>query len=527
MTETEDILIEYVEQGSIPRIYGSASHPDHVASDLVMLKANRQAETELRQETHVFRLRPATTVRGTVVDRRDRPVGGSQVAVGRVGESGRREGVADPQGNFAIPGCRVGENFVTATAAGFTPTTLNTVSGPEAPPVRLILTEGKTLRLRVTDSSGQPVPGANVWYDTFDRQPGGDSQQPSVQAEFNPLTDAEGRVVWEQAPDGELGFDVHKRGYMRVSGFRVRPDDQEHVVVLPPALVIAGTVGDADTDAPIARFQIGVGWPNAASIPGSPVARWSTLERFWPSFEGGTFRHSLEEAAIGGSEPGLPLQDRGRGLRSPREPLGEARRGRSHPEREAAEGGIADPQGVASRRHADGGCRVHLGRTGAAHRASSRRPCLLGGAAFVRRTVLEPAPGETLRLNVGKTDRRVTLGIRLPEGEREPIRFAAITTPFPMPSAEILSDPAKALAWRRQPEVAAAMASSRSFVVERTGDGSWASEAVTPGPYVLQVGLGRAHPTPDHPPRMFQTPIAIPEGRAEQDVDLGEVRLVP
>lgn len=167
-------------------------------------------------------------------------------------------------------------------------------------PLRLVLQPGKALRFRVVDLSGQPL--ANAWFalDTFGGSRGqtdpSDVAQPQV--EFSGRADAEGRVVWEEAPDQELSFALAMPGYLRRDDVRMPPSEQEHVVVLQPALTIAGTVSDAATAKPISDFRILCGWPETSGDQERP--RWSSIDRHRLTFSGGTFRHSLEEAIIGG-----------------------------------------------------------------------------------------------------------------------------------------------------------------------------------------------------------------------------------
>ena len=178
----------------------------------------------------------------------------------------------------------------------------------DSEPYRITLQPGRVLRLRVVNGKGEPVPNANVWLNTFDHGPiGRDAKTPALtQVEFNRKTDAEGRVEWEGAPDQELSFDIAASGYMRVGGVKARPDGSEHLVTLPTALTISGTVRDASSGQPIPKFRIITGWPQWDPINNGTNAQWSTLDRFWLNFTGGQFRHVFEEAVIGGmSNPGF------------------------------------------------------------------------------------------------------------------------------------------------------------------------------------------------------------------------------
>jgi hypothetical protein len=299
--------INRIAEDMLPRIYGSARHPDHVGSPMVFTSQDAEAEKALRAGTHVFRLGRAVVVSGVVVDPEDRPVPGAKVLAGSVGSSGSRETTAGADGTFTIGGFGVGQGTLTAEAAGYAATTLTIDLRTNTGPFRIQLAAGRVLRLRVVDKAGQPVAGARIWYNNMDRGPIGAGPQRSapVQASWSPSTDAEGRAVWQNAPDQELAFDVMKRGYLRVSSVRFRADGQEHLVTLPPALTISGTVTDATAGKPVPRFRIVCGWPEANPIEGGTRPRWSTIERFWPSFAGGKFRHSLEEAVVGGmANPG-------------------------------------------------------------------------------------------------------------------------------------------------------------------------------------------------------------------------------
>jgi RNA polymerase sigma factor (sigma-70 family) len=286
------------------RAYGSAAHPDHVGSSMVFLRNDPAAEKALREQKHVFHLGRAVTVTGTVVDTANNPVAKAKVRLGRVGNSDSREGTSGADGSFELRGGQSGEQLLSAEAKGFAATTekvdLTTRSGP----FRLVLKPGSVLRLRIVGSDGQPVPKANVWLDTLNHGfPSlGESEVPSVQADVQLQSDADGRVVWEEAPDAELKFAIAASGHFRVDDFKVRPDGQEHTVTLATALTIFGTVRDRKTGGAVPKFRIVCGWPVANPTTGTTNATWSSLERFWLTFGGADFRHTFEEGVIGGTK---------------------------------------------------------------------------------------------------------------------------------------------------------------------------------------------------------------------------------
>jgi hypothetical protein len=153
------------------------------------------------------------------------------------------------------------------------------------------------------DQQGAPIAKVRAWLDTINRSfglPNG-STKPRVQADFSPQTDENGRIEWDSAPDQELTFDFSAAGYTRVNDVKIVPDGQEHLITLPPAVTISGTVRDAQTGEPIPRFRIITGWPQRNIIAGATNNQWSTLDRFWLSFEGGQFNHVFEEPVLGGT----------------------------------------------------------------------------------------------------------------------------------------------------------------------------------------------------------------------------------
>jgi RNA polymerase sigma factor (sigma-70 family) len=287
---------------------GAAKHPDHVESDYVSTDRNQEAERQLREGKYTFRLGRAVVVRGSVADSDGTLIAGANVLVGMRGMSDSREGISGADGTFAIKGCRPGKTVISAEAEGFSAATLAVDVSSNSEPVQVTLKRGKILRLRVANQSGQPVSGADVILDTL---PSGliNARATSVQADFAAKTDSEGRMVWSNAPDAQLEFAIMASGYMRRDQVKAIPDGNEHVVTLPPAVVISGTVRDTETGQPIPRFRIGIGISETNLFDHTVRGDWSTIERFWVAFSGGKYRHTIEESPVMGiANPGFILK---------------------------------------------------------------------------------------------------------------------------------------------------------------------------------------------------------------------------
>ena len=94
-----------------------------------------------------------------------------------------------------------------------------------------------------------------------------------------------------------------------MDGVKVRPDGEEHIITISPALVVHGTVYDADTGQRMPRFRVIQGWPELNPIDGTTNAHWSTIGRFWLDFANGAYTNSFEEAVLGGTKnPGYMLK---------------------------------------------------------------------------------------------------------------------------------------------------------------------------------------------------------------------------
>lgn len=295
--------INRIAKEAIRTIYGGASHPEYVGSASIFVTRAPDTEKQLLAGTDTFKLGRAVIVRGTVVDSDGQLVPDADVLVGYQGESGRRETKTQPDGSFSVSGCKPGKNLLTAEADGYAATTLEVDLRTESEPFQLKLQHGKVLKLRMVGPNGNPIAKASVWLDTFEHGPINqpDKKPVPVQIVFNREADNDGRLEWDSAPDQDLKFGVSASGYMRSDEVTVRPDGKEHLITLTPALTISGSVSDASSGKAVPRFRIITGWPNWNPSDNTTNYQWSTLDRFWLSFDGGKFHHCYEEPVIGGT----------------------------------------------------------------------------------------------------------------------------------------------------------------------------------------------------------------------------------
>ena len=303
--------IERIAPEMVRLLHGGASHPDYVESAHVFVGQEQATEQKLKEGTFTFQLGRAVTVRGTVADPEGAPIAGAKVLVGKRGMSDSRSGQTGPDGSFAVVGCRPGKSPLSAEADGYAATTVEEEISADSAPFQLTLQRGKILLLRLVSQSGQPASKAYVWLDTMNQVAinNPDFGKLPVQAEFEGKPDAQGRVTWSNAPDTQLTFDIAASGFMRTNGVKVRADGQEHMIVLPPAVTVSGTVRDAADGHTIPRFKIVTGWPVTNFLDHTVGGRWSSFERDWLTFSDGQFRHTFEDALVyGTANPGYMLR---------------------------------------------------------------------------------------------------------------------------------------------------------------------------------------------------------------------------
>jgi RNA polymerase sigma factor (sigma-70 family) len=298
--------INRIGRDAIRSIDGSADHPEHLRARVS--GGDPQTHDQLMAGTYVSHLGRAIEVRGDVTDQSGAPIPGARVRVGYAAMVTTRQSKTGRNGTFSVGGCQPEKTPLSADADGFATTTIEIDLSTNRGPFHLTLKPGKTLRLRVIDANSNAIQNAYVFYDNMPRYNRARNEKPRIQADFEKRTDAEGRVEWDNAPDGVLNFDI-SAGDSRRDDIQIRPDGEEHVVTLsapPSPLTLFGSVTDATTGQLVPSFRIIEGWPTRDILTDEVGARWSTLDRFWLKFDGGTYRHVFTEPPLAGEpNPGF------------------------------------------------------------------------------------------------------------------------------------------------------------------------------------------------------------------------------
>jgi RNA polymerase sigma factor (sigma-70 family) len=280
----------------------SAHHPDLAMGVWLNVGVEPNAEEQLRAGSYTFHLGTATNLAGFVVDSDGNPVGGATVRVGGLYDVGTRTTRAASDGSFDLLGCGVGNLVLTGEADGFAPTTIRIATTTNVAPVRLVLTPGQPLTVRVQDSAGNPVANASVDVgpDLDAPAPGEPPRQHTFRRDRK--TDASGLALFPFLPDYDLWVGVGAQGFIRQGGLKARAGRAELVVSLLTNLVVSGTVRDAITGKPIPNFRIRTGRPE----PQGPY--FSDIDRFVLNFAGGEFRHAYDEGVTLGENLGYLLR---------------------------------------------------------------------------------------------------------------------------------------------------------------------------------------------------------------------------
>src|SRR6266542_412653 len=207
----------------------------------------------LRATNAVLVIKDGVNIRGLVVDESGRPIPN---AVVRERTGGARnmpieQVTNDLQGRFVFPHRTGSQYLITAEADGHAlASTIATVT-PEREELKVVLPTARPLRLRGLGENNEPMAGAEVSLTEY-------RNRGHLMA-WRGMTDAEGRVVWTNAPRQSISLTIGAANFpMRMA--RLAPTAEEQVVRLrkewAKSIAVRLHALDAGTRQPVARFAV-------------------------------------------------------------------------------------------------------------------------------------------------------------------------------------------------------------------------------------------------------------------------------
>jgi len=198
-------------------------------------------------------LKGGFSVTGTVTDDGGKPI--AKALVRTRANNDTRSAFTDKKGVYRLEGCGPGSARIVASAKGRAPALQEIEIGPGLGPIDFRLKPGNTIRVRVLDEEGHPVPKATVYFQQW--RPGFDF----FEVDNAPRqTDVDGLWEWKEAPPEEVLANIGRPNGMTLSNRALSPRKEEYVFRVPKALVISGKVVDAETHQPIKGFRLTSGY---------------------------------------------------------------------------------------------------------------------------------------------------------------------------------------------------------------------------------------------------------------------------
>jgi beta-lactamase regulating signal transducer with metallopeptidase domain len=202
-----------------------------------------------QEPTAKISLERGLTVVGKVMDEAGKPIVGALVRTKFVNDV--REAKTGPDGTFSLVGCEPGTVRVVAFAKDRATDMKELDIRAGMAPVDFQLKPGGTVRIRVLDVQGNPVPKARIFFQQW--------RGAFSYFEFSHVSqyaDENGVWVWHEAPLDEFKADICPPSGMQLQQQPIIAREQEYVFRVPSVLVVSGNVVDATTKKPINHFRV-------------------------------------------------------------------------------------------------------------------------------------------------------------------------------------------------------------------------------------------------------------------------------
>jgi RNA polymerase sigma factor (sigma-70 family) len=202
------------------------------------------------------------TVTGKVTDESGKPIAGALVRTKFWNDV--RQARTGPDGVYRLIGCEPRPVRIVASAEGRAMDMKELNIEPGMGPVDFRMKPGGTVRVRVVDERGNPVPRTRIFFQRWR----GMSQYFEF-AHVNQYADEKGAWVWHEAPLDEFRADICPPGGMQLQEQPLIAREAEYVFRVTGPLVVSGKVIDAVTKEPIKTFRV---------VPGR---RWDQERLSW------------------------------------------------------------------------------------------------------------------------------------------------------------------------------------------------------------------------------------------------------
>ena len=252
-------------------VFVQVSHPDFAPHRLRLPRAEFGIDAD-EQPSGKIVLTRGLAVTGKVTDDEGRPIQGALIRTKFLNDI--REATTDEAGEYRLVGCEPVTTRIVVSAPGRATDMKQLRLEPDMEPVNFRMQPGGHVRIRVLDDQGNPVPKARIFYQHW-------REGRFQYFEFdhkNQYADEDGVWEWNEAPLDEFEADICRPGGMELARQKLIARDEEYVFRVPPALVISGSVIDAETKKPIKEFQVVPGirssathmnWSHSETTPGA------------------------------------------------------------------------------------------------------------------------------------------------------------------------------------------------------------------------------------------------------------------
>jgi RNA polymerase sigma factor (sigma-70 family) len=194
-------------------------------------------------------LEPGLTVTGRITDDAGRPIAGALVRTQAWNEA--RQATTGDDGTYKLVGCEPRPARIVVSAPGRATDVRDLNIEPGLGPVDFQMKPGGTVRVRVVDEQGRPVPKARIFFQSWRGR--------HAYFEFgnvNQYADEKGVWEWHEAPLDEFTANICPPSRMHLLQQPLIARAEDYVFRTSPALVVAGRVIDAETKKPIPEFRV-------------------------------------------------------------------------------------------------------------------------------------------------------------------------------------------------------------------------------------------------------------------------------